>query len=61
MARELSRTGRDDGYTDVVIALGATQRMTITVPTSILDGPGYQDMLDAALAKQGQLRDIARG
>lgn len=47
--------------TDVVVAIGATDRLTITVLSSIVDGPGYQDMLDAALAKQGRLRDVVRG
>lgn len=61
MARELSRIARADGMTDVMIAVGATNRLVITVPTSILDSPGYQEMLDAALAKQVELRGILEG
>jgi hypothetical protein len=50
-AHELSRRHLDDGTTDVEVALGVDQQAHIIVPTSMLDTPGYEAMLNAHLAK----------
>lgn len=59
--RELSRRSREDGMTEVTVALGADRQGIIIVPTSMVDGPGYQDMLDIHAAKHGRLISIRDG
>jgi hypothetical protein len=57
---ELSRTERDDGTTLVTVALGSDRQGNLVVPTHIVDGPGYQDMLNQYAEKQAvwvNLRD----
>jgi hypothetical protein len=55
MGRELGRHDRGDGYTDVTVALGADHQGHLIVPTDLIDGPGYQDMLNARATKYSGL------
>jgi hypothetical protein len=58
IGRELSRRIRDDGMAEVTVALGYDRQAVLVVPASTLDGPGYQGMLDAHVAKHADLVDI---
>jgi hypothetical protein len=53
--RELGRRDMGDGFTDVTVALGADRQGHLIVPTDLVDGPGYQDMLDAHATKHSGL------
>jgi len=55
VGRELSRETRVDGFTEVTVALGVDRQGVLTVPTYLVDGPGYQGMLDAYATKHAAL------
>lgn len=61
MALELSRVDQGDGTTVVTVAVGATGQALMTVMTSVLDQPGYSDMLNAFVAKQERIHTIVHG
>lgn len=54
-AQELRRDNQGDGFTQVTVALGAARQGVLVVPTDMVDKPGYQEMLDAYVAKHESL------
>ena len=61
IGRELSRAAGPDGYTRVTVALGVAAQGVLTVPSDLVDAPGYQDMLNAYATKHAQLVVLVHG
>lgn len=58
IGRELSRVDQGNGMTVITVGLADLSQGTLTVPTHLVDGPGYQDMLDAYASKHERLIGI---
>ncbi|HEU5218861.1 MAG TPA: hypothetical protein VFU23_09390 [Gemmatimonadales bacterium] len=56
--RELSRKVRDDGMTEIMVALGVDRQGTLIVYPGAVNDIGFQDMLDLHAAKHAGLVDI---
>ena len=61
MARELKRESRPDGLTVVTVAVSNTDTHQLLVATSMLDKPGYQEMIDHVGVRHDDLVAIREG